>query len=1030
MNRVTSAIREGRAVLAFGAGTLNDGRISAEISRLRGVPMVSLGGEPKPPLKALSEEAIQACTARGGGVLVLLEPSASADGRALEELSKLLQRTPKKPRIFVVTRQFNPFALPMGLRLMKLKGMKSKVPDFLQQLPVVAVAAAAAAPGAPAPGAKKKKKASGPVAPKPAFVGREEELEALKPLLSQGGPLVLLGLAGVGRRWLVEKALSDGVEHTRVPDFVIQNGSEFDALIARIAEITGSEALKAALDEKAKPADRIEKAIEALADEKMSGTVMLIHGLHRVQGRDGSMYRNDRLGSLIEALLTSEYAARLVFSTHRKPLFFRTAQAANLSIFEVGGLKGKELYDVFDAYHASEVDRSRMGPLHNHSNGHPLVARTYAIAWRDSQNDDQRDAMWDSKKMPRLSGSAQALARYLGKRLEKLKGDLRKALALAAHAVTPISGRDLAELGVRRDQRIELQRRGWLEVLPFGAERLYYVHMMVASQLNRREISDFDTMEKRAGALMEAAGGAEGVKKLALVQEANRLFTGCRRIGSRGRIPYPDQDAILESLRGLIRAKQPNPELARQRVTEVLRIDPANTDGWLLKGELLSNLRVPDEEMEKLYTEALEAAPLPELYHHHAGFLLRRRSSRGKAIAVLESAAKVYPEDARIRRRLARLHMLEGGMERAEVLVREAMDLEPEMPDTYSLMGALYTEQGPERWQDADDALREALRLDPDGAVHLVRLGTLQRLRGLMDVDNRTTLWAEARELLENAIKDNQRVMGAALELSWLLLDMNEDHARVDWLLNKRLHQQDNQRRIKLSRARAMARTGRHKDADAILQKLHRKDNMDYQVLAAMAELDFARNKVYRAADHLKQAVDVAPEGAVERGFYGEELVRLQTLVTSGIALDIEKKAEAVAEAEAAAAAASEGVRRDPGTTTLRRKGDRNRPKGAAPAAPADAAPADGAVVADAVVADAAPADGAPVAAAEVVTASTTDAAEQAATEPVAEVVEPVAEVAAPVAEVAAPVAEVAVNGEPEAAAAEPAVAEKPAPEA
>jgi len=1021
MNRVTSAIREGRAVLAFGAGTLNDGRVSAEISRLIGVPMVALGADPKPPIQALSEETIRACTVRGGGVLILLEPSASADGRALEELSKLLGRAPQKPRIFVVTRQFNPFALPMAMRMMKLEGMKSRVPDFMQQLPVVAAPAAAGAPGGGAPGAKKKKKASAPPAPKPVFVGREEELAALKPLLSQGGPLVLLGLAGVGRRWLVEKALADaaaeGASHTRVPDFTIQNGAEFDSLIARVAEITGSEALKTALSEKAKPADRIALAIEALADEKMAGTVMLVHGLHRVQGRDGSMYRNDRLGSLVEALLTSKYAARLVFSTHRKPLFFRTGQSANLEILEVGGLKGKELYEIFDAHHAAEVERSRMGPLHNHSDGHPMVARSYAIAWRDAQNADQRDAMWDSKKMPRLTGSAQALARYLSKRLEKLKGELRKALTLAAHAVEPVTGRELAELGVRRDQRIALQRRGWLEVLPFGEERLYYVHMMVASQLNRREISDFDTMEKRAGALMTAAENAEGVKKLALIQEANRLFTGCRRLRSRGRVPYPDQDAILESLRGLIRAKQPNPELARQRVTEVLRIDPANTDGWLLKGELLSNLRVQDEEMEKLYVEALEAAPLPELYHHHAGFLLRRRSNRGKAIAVLESAAKVYTEDARIRRRLARLHMLEGGMERAEALVREAMDLEPAMPDTYSLMGALYIAQGQERWQDAEDALREALRLDPEGAVHLVRLGSLQRLRGLVDVDNRATLWAEAREVLENAIKDNQRVMGAALELSWLLLDMNEDHARVEWLLSKRLHQQDNQRRVKLARARAMSRTGRHKDADAILQKLHRKDNMDYQVLAAMAELDFARNKVYRAADHLKQAVDVAPETAPERGFYGEELVRLQTLVTSGAALDIEKQAEAAAEAAAVAAAvaAEQGVRRDPGTTTLRRKGERGRHKNGEPVAEA---------AAEAVAAPEAAADAAPetVAAEAPVEAAASEAAVEAPVEAASEVAAPEAAAEAPVEAAEAPV-EVAA---PEATDA----SEAPAPEA
>ena len=947
MNRVTSAIREGRAVLAFGAKTLGDGRVTAEISRLAGLPMVALGGDPQPPVQALSAEAIAAATSRGGGVMVLLDPSPSSDGRALEELSRLLKSAKQKPRIFVVTRQFNPFALPMGMRMMKLEGLKSKVPDFLQQLPVVA---APAAPGA-TPAGKKSKKKSGPAAPKPVFVGREEELAALKPLLGQGGPLVLLGRAGVGRRYLLEKALSElgeeGAGLKRAPDFVIQNGSEFDSLMARIAELTGL----AALAQPGPPAERIKQCVEALADEKMAGTVMLISGLHRVQGRDGSMYRNDRLGMLIETLLTSSYAARLVFRTHRRPIFYGQGQTAGLEIFEVGGLKGKELHAIFDAYHVEDLDRSRMGPLHSHSDGHPVVARVYAIALRDARDDDQREALWDAKRMPRLGGSMEPLARYLKKRVDKLKGELRKALSAAAHAVTPVSGRELADLGVSRSARIALQRLGYLEVLPYGEERRYYVHELIAGQLQRREVSDFATMEERGRYLVQQAEGAQGVERLAMLQEANRLFTGCRRIRSRVDLPHLDQDAVLETLRPMIRSERnANYDLAAQRVAAVLRIDASNTDAYLLKAELLVRRRAPAAEIDAVYSEALQAAPLPEVYHHQAGYLLKKRSSRGKAIAVLERGAEAYPTDARIRRRLSRLHMLEGELARAEDLAREAMDLEPTMPDTYSLLGAIYTEHGPERWPAAEEALREALRLDPEGVVNQVRLGRLQRLRGLVDAENRATLWAEAREILEAAVKagGQRSVQGAALELAWLLLDMNEDGARAEWLLHKRLHPLDPQYWVKLARARAMSRTKRQKDAEAILQKMHRKDNTDSRVLAAMAELEFHRSKVYKAADLLKQAVDLAPEGAPEKGFYTEELVRLQLLVTSGAALDIEKRAEA--ELEEQVRTEGEGARRDPGTTTIRRKAQRR-------AAPTGDAPTEDASTEDAST-GAAPVDG------------------------------------------------------------------------
>ena len=106
---------------------------------------------------------MEACTARNGGVLVLLDPSPSADGRALEALSGILGRAQKKPRIFVVTRQFNPFALPMGMRLMKLEGLKLRVPDFLQQLPVVA---APAPPGSPRASPRPRRRRS-PAPPRP-----------------------------------------------------------------------------------------------------------------------------------------------------------------------------------------------------------------------------------------------------------------------------------------------------------------------------------------------------------------------------------------------------------------------------------------------------------------------------------------------------------------------------------------------------------------------------------------------------------------------------------------------------------------------------------------------------------------------------------------------------------------------------------------------------------------------------------------------------------------------------------------------
>ena len=389
---------------------------------------------------------------------------------------------------------------------------------------------------------------------------------------------------------------------------------------------------------------------------------------------------------------------------------------------------------------------------------------------------------------------------------------------------------------------------------------------------------------------------------------------------------------------------------------------------------------------------------------------------------MLERGVDAYREDARIRRRLARLHMLAGSHDRAEELVREAMDLEPTMPDTYSLMGALCTRLGPARWQAADEALREAIRLDPDGMLHKVRLAALLRLRGLADPEAREAQWEEAREMLEDAVKSSPNTKGApsgaALELAWLLLDSNKDPARVEWLLQKRRHPQESQVRVKLARARVMSRLGRPQDAEPILQKLHRKDNTDHRVLAAMAEMDFARHKVFQASSHMKQALDMAPEDAPERSLYQEELRRLQDLIASGAALEIERQAEAAA-AEAAGIDPSAGMRRDPGTTTMRRKGSRRRED-----ANTDELPADASTEVD-VAAEAAPAEASSAPAEPEAPVETAPPAEpeppaeaEAPAEAQAPVEEPAPAEAAPPAEPAAPV-EAAAPAEPEALAEE-----------
>ena len=224
MNRVNNAIRQGKALLAVGSRAMADGKVQAELTRLAAIPMVALGGEPSAGAR-FSAGPVNACAveqvvASGGGVVVLLEPNPSTDGRGLQQLADQLSKARNKPRVFVVTRSFNPFSLPMSMRLMKLEGMKFRTHDFLMQVHAPAAAPVAAA------GKKAKKKASRPSAPRPEFLDREDLVAELGPALTDGGPMVLLGSPGAGKRWLAEKLIADAVEAgaKRLPDINLRRG--------------------------------------------------------------------------------------------------------------------------------------------------------------------------------------------------------------------------------------------------------------------------------------------------------------------------------------------------------------------------------------------------------------------------------------------------------------------------------------------------------------------------------------------------------------------------------------------------------------------------------------------------------------------------------------------------------------------------------------------------------------------------------------------------------------------------------------
>lgn len=975
MSRVEAAIQQGRCVLALGARSLKEIEILAEIRRRNSIPFVVLGGPEVEPARALSADSLAAATSGPGGLVVLVEPDAVEDGKGLEQLAGLIKAGPNAPRLIVVARAFNPFMLPMGMRLMKMEQEKSRARDFLAALPVsgsggAAHAEAPAAAGggearAAAASSGATKKSSGGMVP--TFVGRERELPELAQALAGGGPLLLLGAPGVGRRWLLERTLEDmkaaGNAPARLPDLHLQRGLGFDALVARVAEASGDAELQKLLRSRdpVAPQQILDAMQGALNAPALAGQLMVITGLDGLLGPDNGIFNQDRLGLALHLLLTGQYALRVVFIGSRTPVFYREGQGRNLAVYKVEGLRGRELYGLFEAYGAGEAPRDKMGEVHNQTAGHALASRAYAVAWRES---DKRDKLFDDKRFLRLvtADSTEPLVRHLEGVLSKLDEPLARALVLAGHFPLPVTGKELVDVGITREQRLRLAALGLLETLPVGEERRFYVHELVKDILGRRRLSEFELMAWLGGKLLEQARPLQGVERLALAQEANRLLVGARRLRDRVNVGYPDHDAVVDSVLGLLRGRQARPEMAAQRINEALKQVPGNPELRLLKAEAALAMN-HQAEITAWMEESVALVPTPELYHGWATLLAGQRNGRAQAIEVLRKGAAAFPQEARLRRRLGGMLAEAGRWEEADAVLREALDLEPMAPEAYSRRGEVLMALGRERWQDAEEAMRYALQLEPERGVHMARLARLLRQRAMVEDDKIEALRAEAKQLLEASLKENSRYGWPYLELSLLLLDLNVDIQRADYCLRKANKLSGGKLPgLSLAIARVLARTGHEAEAEARIQRALKGKGKPHEAHAALGELYFNQGRIFAADKEFELAVNLSPESAVERMLYRRSKAQTEALITSGQAVDIEREAEA-RRAEAPPPVAEVKTQSDRGNTTVRRKGGRDggreggrdggrgRGRGRGAVAPADsAAQAEGAPEAEAEV--------------------------------------------------------------------------------
>lgn len=929
MTRVENAIQQGRCVIAVGGRALQIPEVLTELRRRSALPSVALGADPVTPVMALSAESLAPALA-AGGVLVLVEPDGGTDGRALGELERLLKGIKPAPHLVVAAKAYNPFAMPMAMRLMKTEQVKLRAQDFLASLPVPQAVAPVAVAAAPA--AEDRNRPA-----RPDLINRQDELATLRAALAEdGGPIVVSGPSGVGRRWLIEAALVDS-GLTRLPDLTLGRAVGADTFLIRLAiaaRQAGDERLHLALsaEVRPKPAELAELVVDLAQSEAMAGKVWVIHDLDLLlDRRDGSLYREGRLEMILRGLLTSSLRLRLVLRTRQQPELHAEGLARHIRRLDLKGLPGRELHELFDAWHAPEFPREHFGTITERTFGHPIAARCIAIDSRESSIEDLIDP--PRYLRAQFLGDDDALGRHIKRRVEELDAEASLALHSLALLRDPAGADELAALGVKREVRSALMARGLLEQTPSGTPRRYYVHPLILAQLDRRTVEDFGRMETLGKHLLDRAResrkAGQDTESIAQALEGNRLLIGARRGRDTLRLPYPEIDALVDDIRGLVRRQQPRFDIARQRVGEALAIAPNVPELLLAKAEVLAGERAKVEAIEAAFAQVAELAPTPELFHRETGWHIER-NSRGKAADTLRRGIIAFPENARMRRRLAGLLINLGHLNEASEVLRHALDLEPMMPDTYSLLAEVCILMGQPHWERAGTLIDEALSLSPTDPQHLTRQALLLHARGTADTAGRAALWESAEDKARQAWQSEKESIKAAVVYTMIMLDRVEvlDATRLEqaeYILREMMKKKGDMPDIFVQRARVLTHREAFRDAEELIDRALAKTSGLASAFMARGEVWEARHQPFHAFEAWKAALARTLPETAERLLCEEHVRRLQVLIESGRAAEMmrEKNVEQLPDP------ATAGHSPKKATSTRRRRKGKGKGEGA-----------------------------------------------------------------------------------------------------
>lgn len=290
-------------------------------------------------------------------------------------------------------------------------------------------------------------------------------------------------------------------------------------------------------------------------------------------------------------------------------------------------------------------------------------------------------------------------------------------------------------------------------------------HAIVAARMKRREydaaLQAVDTMARKqpdSATVLELRGR---------VQIARKDYPAARQAFEQALKLDPQLFAATASLAALD-VLEKKPEQARQRLEAARKADPRNPYAVMALAELRARADAPVEEVKSLLAEAIKLAPSDATPRLQLIELTLRKRQYKDALVAAQEAAAALPGDLKVLDAVGRAQMEAGDVEQSVSTFRRMAGIDQNSALAYVRLADVFSAAG--KRSSAEAVLKQALEIEPDLPAAQVALVELlfkdKRSREAIEYTRKVQAKrtkSPAGFLLEGALQQRLKATDAAL---------------------------------------------------------------------------------------------------------------------------------------------------------------------------------------------------------------------------------------------------------------------------